>query len=46
MLNKKLKQIKEYYKILTWIYVKNNRKVPKYINDVLDLIEYVEDKKK
>lgn len=43
-MNKKLKQLKEDYIILSWLFIKNNRKVPKYINDVLDLIEKLEEK--
>jgi len=45
MKNKKTKieEIKEWYQIVAWLFIKNNRVVPKHINDILDLIEYLED---
>jgi hypothetical protein len=40
----RLDNLKEHYQILSWLFVKNDRKVPKYINDILDLIEVLEDR--
>jgi len=36
---------KQWYEILVWTYVKQKKKPPQELNDLLDLIEYIENGK-